>query len=38
MAAGTVASVLKLGLKISKKSSGTMKGVAKSSKQFDKSV
>ncbi len=38
MAAGTIASVLKLGLKISKKSSGTMKGVAKSNKKFDKSV
>ena len=38
MAAGTVASVLKLGLKISKKSAGTMKGVVKSSKKFDKSV
>ena len=38
MAAGTVASVLKLGLKISKKSAGTMKGVVKSSKKFDKSA
>lgn len=38
MAAGTVASVLKLGLKISKNSSGTMKGLFKSSKKFDKSV
>ena len=38
MAAGTIASVLKLGLKISKKSEGTMKGVAKSSKKFDKSA
>ena len=38
MAAGTIASVLKLGLKISKKSAGTMKGVVKSSKKFDKSA
>tara|TARA_B100001287_G_scaffold119555_1_gene100743 strand:+ start:284 stop:1474 length:1191 start_codon:yes stop_codon:yes gene_type:complete len=38
MASGTIASVLRLGLKISKKSSGTMKGVTKSSKKFDKAA
>ena len=38
MAAGTVASILKLGLKISSKSSGTMRGVVGSTKKLDKSV
>ena len=38
MAAGTVASVLKLGLKIASKSKGSMKGVVGSTKKFDKSA
>ena len=38
MAAGTLASVLKLGLKIASKSKGSMKGVVGSTKKFDKST
>ena len=38
MAAGTLASILKIGMKISSKSSGTMKGVVGSTKKFDKSA
>ena len=38
MAAGTLASILNLGMKISSKSSGTMKGVVGSTKKFEKSA